>query len=170
MSTLFILIERGGEYSDKWTRNHMVSDSKTFLEGVQIAIKRNRTAYNRNMAELDNAFRDEHEAWFIKHPNRQDYKQKPKWKSGLRKEDITADMQAEREAVQKHNDELFEFNAQNSHNFYEYWKPLRDAMIAKYEPLQYVRSYVSDWNSDRLNGEIDADTNFYIEEIAFEKS
>jgi hypothetical protein len=101
VQTIYVLIERGGEYSDAWHNNLMASHDRAKLEAhvARVLDYRNRiNAFAPTMYPQWEKFAAEHVI-----PERPTLKSFPKWKAGLRKEEITQEMRDERKAIEADN-------------------------------------------------------------------
>lgn len=88
MSKIFIVVKSGGEYSDHWQNNEIASLSKEVCENYIKDEEKKNTEYNR-LVEL---IRDWHTEYQEVKPypifDTKLYKEKIKWKQGLKRKDI----------------------------------------------------------------------------------
>lgn len=106
---MYAVILRGGGYSDSWTSVIAVSDD---LEKCNEYIKQCKKEDADHDATVRRLIREFEGQYLQKFPqpelDRSQLLERTRWKAGLKKEEITPEMRAERERVEEHNRTVFE--------------------------------------------------------------
>lgn len=162
---MFIAIARGGEYQAAWKQNLAVSNDKAKLENL-INIERQKTIdYNVLCSEF-NIFRD---AFIEVHtkPVHKELIDVPRWQSGIRMDQITIEMRAERDVIHTANDKIRQNNEFMDVEFKQtvYIPALHEFMEDKILPILAGNIYLYKAMEDGYV-EMQEVPNYSIEEIA----
>lgn len=115
--TAYIIVESGGEWSDKWTKNICVMLNKKSADEYRDELESNQVTFNSFCEYVEGLY----DAWLganprPKYPEPPQLKPVPKWKSGLRKEEITQEMRDTRKNAEAENSEMCKIHYDECHH------------------------------------------------------
>lgn len=104
---MLVVVAYGGEWEEKWESNKVCSNDEAKLEAWITQQKMERAAEQAFLISLQN-FYGEFSANNPRRPLLMTRKERKAWAPGLSQAQITPEMRAEREAVEAHNNAMYD--------------------------------------------------------------
>lgn len=105
MTTIFVLVESGGEYEDAWSHNCSAWITREAAEEESKRLAAANAARVKALGEMAEWFRNYHKENSVS-PDTFAFKDYPRWPSGLGANQITPEMRAVRDAIEQENAEI----------------------------------------------------------------
>jgi hypothetical protein len=156
--TIFLVSQSGGEFDDKWTHNlegrWTRENAETYIAELKAGDERTRSLDERTSLHK----KEWSETNFA--PTCEEREPIPKWKAGLRKEEITPEMRQTRKDIEARNMEKFERYATLQVAHLVKWEEARNEFLATLGvPENEWDSFDGNYYSSKY------DTSYEIEEV-----
>lgn len=153
MNAIFVVIKAGGEYDDKWEEVVVSSFDKVKCEQYIVEKTEENKKALENCKKIQN-WRREYDSKNPFPPMPNVNLKKTKWPSGLRKDQITDEMRAERERQKAENDVIMDA----WRNFCEEYGAKLYSLLDEYKNSLGIKKDFNEYASNY-------DCEFYIKEI-----